>query len=449
MTLRERLQGLDGRSWLVETVNSTLSVEDLLRVPRDVPSCAVLIASADVVETIRSLVALDGRARRIGFCSPHIQDSHKRLIIEKGGFDVILGSGDAHIPTCATADELFRHLQSRQQRVVDAPPWDGATSWVMSTSGTTGLPKLVPHSLSSLTATTKTDVASMQHIRWGLLYDFTRFAGMQVLLQSLLSGAVLVVPPLDLPLHERIEFLAKRNVSHLSATPTLWRKILMVPGHQNVSIKVATLGGEIADQSILDALKASYPAARVIHIFASTESGVGFSVGDGFAGFPAEYLSDGSRGVELRVRNEVLEVRTKRVGQKYLGSDGVIADDEGWVVTGDKVRIAGNRVFFMGRVNGAINVGGNKVMPETVEQALLSHPSVVTARVYPRSSPIAGSLVVADVVLSPSVVDKLKLKRELREFLRLQLETYQIPAFLNVVDDMEVNASGKVSRVMS
>ncbi len=117
-------------------------------------------------------------------------------------------------------------LESQLNRL---PATTSQTHWVLSTSGTTGTPKLVAHTLESLTSTTKLDVQAGAAMRWGLVYDPARFAGLQLVLQALLGGGVLVVPPQE-SLAVQLAFMAKHGVNALSATPSLWRKILMTSG---------------------------------------------------------------------------------------------------------------------------------------------------------------------------------------------------------------------------
>ena len=59
----------------------------------------------------------------------------------------------------------------------------------------------------------------------------------------------------------------------------------------------------------------------------------------------------------------------------------------------------GDRLYFVGRRGGVINVGGAKVHPEEVEAALNAHAAVLASRVFARKSPITGALVFAEVVL--------------------------------------------------
>lgn len=319
---------------------------------------------------------------------------------------------------------------------------DEMTLWVMGTSGTTGTPKLIPHNLASVTATTKNDLAVGARHRWGLLYDPARFAGLQVLLQALVSGAVLVAPEIEQGLDSALDFMADHGVTALSATPSYWRRMLMSPAVDRLKLTQLTLGGEIADQTILSALRRTFPEAKIVHIYASTEAGVGFSVSDGNAGFPAGYLADGAlKGVHLRVRDDGhLLIRKAH-------HSGPHSNDE-FLDTEDMVEVKSDRVYFLGRASGAINVGGNKVTPEKVEAVLCSHPGVVAARVHRKSNSLMGNLVAAEVQILASSNREATVK-ELNELCRAHLERWQCPASIRVVEHIGLAASGKVSRAPS
>lgn len=316
------------------------------------------------------------------------------------------------------------------------------TCWVMGTSGTTGTPKLISHNLASVTATTKTDISIGSRHRWGLLYDPARFAGLQVLLQALISGAVLVAPEIELGLDRALDFMAEHGVTSLSTTPSYWRKILMSPAVDRLQPRQITLGGEIADQAILSALRHTFPEGKIVHIYASTEAGVGFSVGDGKAGFPTGYLANGAlKGVQLRVRDDGhLLIRKTHHSLPYVNDE--------FLDTEDLVEVKSDRVHFLGRASGAINVGGNKVTPERIEAVLYSHPAVVAARAFRKSSSLMGNLVVAEVQI-PASSNREAMVKELNEMCRAHLERWQCPASIRVVEYIGLGASGKVSRAPS
>jgi acyl-CoA synthetase (AMP-forming)/AMP-acid ligase II len=321
------------------------------------------------------------------------------------------------------------------------------TEWILPTSGTTRAPKLVAHSLDTLARTVKRGEAAGETLRWGLLYDLNRFAGIQVYLQAVLGGGSLLIPPTSYSLGETLGFFKDGACNALSATPTLWRKILMTPGAGDLPLRHITLGGEIADQSILSALASAYPGAKIRHIYASTEAGVGFSVSDGREGFPASYLHSTSQGVALRIAHDgILEIKPGIGGQRYLDEHERLCTDDGFVRTGDRVHREGERIYFMGRDSGAINVGGNKVQPEKIEKVLLSHPGVGLAAVGAKKSGITGSLVEARVVLRHGQAQSSPTIAEIRDWCCTRLERHEVPALIRVVDDLSVNASGKITR---
>jgi acyl-CoA synthetase (AMP-forming)/AMP-acid ligase II len=321
-----------------------------------------------------------------------------------------------------------------------------ATSWVIPTSGTTASPKLVSHTLNSLTRTAKTDAGTGRHYRWGQLYDMARFAGIQVFLNSLLSGSTLIfTSPADL--RERVEKLVRNDCNAISATPTLWRKILMTPAASQLPLRQITLGGEIADQNILSALRAQYPAARISHIYASTEAGAAFTVNDGKAGFPSQFLTSPPPGIQLRIdRHGYLLIRPDRCEQSYFSDSGKIADVDGFINTGDLVEQRNDRIHFLGRANGAINVGGNKVQPEEVEAVLHSLPGVRLAKVYAKASSITGSLVAADIQMDAAATDRSIVRKQITAHCARSLADFKIPAIIRFVDEIHTKESGKIAR---
>ena len=127
-----------------------------------------------------------------------------------------------------------------------------------------------------------------------------------------------------------------------------------------------------------------------------------FEVDDGLAGFPAALIGRRGGKAELRIEDGSLRIRSPRTAFRYLGDRGALADADGFVDTSDMVQLRDGRYHFIGRREGVINVGGQKVHPEEVEAVINQLPGVRMARVRAHRSPITGSLVVADIVLHPS-----------------------------------------------
>ncbi len=240
--------------------------------------------------------------------------------------------------------------------------------------------------------------------------------------------------------------LGEAGVSHVSGTPTHWRKALMSGEAGRINPEYVRLSGEIADDAILGALRAQYPNARIEHAYASTEAGVGFTVDDGRAGFPAHWI--GRPGpVALRVVGGALRIRSERQALKFLGANATpLVDDEGFVDTGDMLELRGNRWLFVGRRGGIINVGGAKVHPEEVEAVINAHPAVQASRVFARRNSLTGALVVADVVLNAGVGSQVGLAREIMAACRGRLPAHMSPTSMRFVPELPMTDGGKLAR---
>jgi acyl-CoA synthetase (AMP-forming)/AMP-acid ligase II len=364
------------------------------------------------------------------------------------------------------------------------------TQWVLATSGTTGAAKLVGHKFDVLTRSIRRD-ERYRGFRWALMYDLARFAGLQVFLQAAVSGSVLLAVDLEESRQKQVDWLINHRCNAISATPSCWRQLLMTDRIGELPLRQITLGGEIADEGLLNCLAERFPQAHICHVYASTEGGVSFSVHDKMAGFSKSLLNGGSGTPGLAVdRDGVLWVLGRQfevlegVNHKFesmtfesepesvccagrsatceslaelliseVRNDGgaIGESDPGycWINTGDKVEILGDRVFFVGRIDGAINVGGNKYFPEQIEAVVRQVDGVADVLVRGRPSSILGNLVEALVKLVPSVADESSVVGLIRAHCQEKLAPYQCPAIIQVVADLPVSESGKLRRVSS
>jgi acyl-coenzyme A synthetase/AMP-(fatty) acid ligase len=305
----------------------------------------------------------------------------------------------------------------------------------------------VAHTLDGLTGA----IAAVGHTSapvWATFYDIRRYGGLQILLRALVGGGSLALSEPGELMINHVSRLKAAAVTHISGTPSHWRKALMSDVLTGFTPSYVRLSGEIADQAVLDSLKKVFPQAAIGHAYASTEAGVGFAVDDGFEGFPAALVGKPGH-VEMKVIDGTLHIRSQRAALSYVGETApVLLDGEGYVDTGDMVELRGDRYYFVGRKGGIINVGGLKVHPEEVEAALNAHPAVRMSRVKSRKSPITGAVVVADVVLSDGFegADIPNLKNDIMAAARSKLAAHKVPALISLVPVIEVSANGKLVR---
>ncbi|PXW64156.1 fatty acid--CoA ligase family protein [Methylobacterium sp. B4] len=403
----------------------------------------VLLAVGGQMAAARAMIALDGLAARLALVPPKLAPEHVARIAQDAEAEICVCDAEGLAP-----DALPGLPRIDVEDACRAAP-DSAreTEWALATSGTTGAPKLVAHTLEGLAGGINTAAAPEPGTVWSTFYDIRRYGGLQVFLRAMLGPSSLVLSEAGEPLRDYLIRVGEAGVSHILGTPSHWRLALMSAALDRLAPRYVRLSGEIADQTVLDALRAAFPDARIAHAYASTEGGVGFTVEDGREGFPSSLI--GTRaGIEIAVRDDSLFVRSGRTGRRYLGAapEALIAGD-GFIDTGDLVERRGERYHFLGRRSGVINVGGAKVQPEEVETVINVFPGVSMSRVRARANPILGAVVEAEIVLrADAEIDRAELKRAILAHCRPRLAAHKVPASVKFVDALPITSGGKLVR---
>ncbi len=412
---------------------------------------SVLLATRGQLGTALGLIGADGLARRLVLCPPDLALEHLPAVVATAEVDAAV----------TDREELAERLVAAGVETLIDPsgPVAGgcvgrvdrgeplSTEWILFTSGTTGTPKMVVHSLASLAGAIRPGSTLASPAVWCTFYDIRRFGGLQIFLRAVLGGGSLVLSSAEEPLAEFLERAGACAVTHMTGTPSHWRRALMHPAARHVAPRYVRLSGEIADQAVLDSLAAFYPNSQVSHAFASTEAGVAFEVDDGLAGFPESFVGPRDADVQLRVVEGTLRIRSPRMARHYLGAqDKPLVDAEGFIDTGDAVELRDGRYYFVGRRGGIINVGGLKVHPEEVEAVINGHPQVRMSLVKARKSPFTGALVVAEVVLTSDADDETAVRGEILGACREALAVHKVPASIRFVPSLALTPAGKVAR---
>jgi acyl-coenzyme A synthetase/AMP-(fatty) acid ligase len=409
---------------------------------------SVLIATTDQLIAAAALIELDGVARRMVLCPPDSLEEYLPSIVESAEVDAIVSDRIIHHPGTASVSS-FIHCDGKIVPKGYGSPRPYETEWVLLTSGTTGVPKLVVHTLASLAGAIGCEPRNGRLI-WSTFYDIRRYGGLQILLRAILTGSSLLLSNAQ---ESTADFLARvgaHGVTHISGTPSHWRRALMSSSARLIAPEYIRLSGEIADQGILNHLAQVYPQARIAHAFATTEAGVAFDVNDGMTGFPCSVLKR-TPGVEMKVENDSLRIRSPRTASRYLNElHGPLKNADGFVDTTDILDLRNERYYFVGRRDGVINVGGLKVHPEEVEEVINRHPKVRMSLVRTKKSSIIGSLVVADVVLrsapGPDSDADRHILQDILLLCREELASHKVPSAINFVSKLAVADSGKLMR---
>lgn len=300
------------------------------------------------------------------------------------------------------------------------------------TSGTTGQPKKVLHTVATLTRSVRTGERYVGQI-WAYAYNPTHMAGLQVFFQAF-ENLNTLVNVFNKQRSEVYELINKHNITHISATPTFYRLLLPFEKEYKTVVRV-TLGGEKSDSHLYENIKKIFPEAKINNVYASTEAGSLFAAkGDCFQ-IPEK----------IRDKFEVVDDELL-IHKSLLGKSDSFKFEGDYYHSGDLIEWVDKEsgLFrFKSRKNELINVGGYKVNPGEVENILLSIDGVKQVLVYGKANSILGNVLCADIQLEDGVA---LTDVEIKKALRSQLQDFKIPRRIKFVEQMSLTRTGKLKR---
>lgn len=184
---------------------------------------------------------------------------------------------------CKNSVNVASQLDGKQygfiEEVIDAIQ-KSTSEITIFTSGTTGQPKKVIHTVSSLTRNVRIGDKYMDQT-WAFAYNPTHMAGLQVFFQ-VFENMNTMINVFNYTRLEVYRLISEHQITHISATPTFYR--LLLPYDKDYSfVKRVTLGGEKSDSHLYDSIRKIFPRAKINNIYASTEAGSLFAAkGDCF-----------------------------------------------------------------------------------------------------------------------------------------------------------------------
>ena len=300
------------------------------------------------------------------------------------------------------------------------------------TSGTTGQPKKVIHSINTLTRSVRLGDKYKGQV-WAYAYNPTHMAGLQVFFQAFENQNTLV-NVFNMQRNDIYQKIQKYQITHISATPTFYRLLLPYEKDYPSVIRV-TLGGEKSDKYLYENIKKIFPNAKINNVYASTEAGSLFAANGDCFQIP-EKIRD-----KFSVVNDELLIHKSLLGK----SDSFNFDDD-YYHSGDLIEWVDKEkgVFrFISRKNELINVGGYKVNPGEVEEAINSIEGVRQSLVYGKANSILGNVLIAEVQLENDVeITDIEIRKKLKQ----QLQDFKIPRKIIFVETFSLTRTGKLQR---
>ena len=332
------------------------------------------------------------------------------------------------------------------------------------TSGTTGNPKCVLHSLNTtlpavvqINADMAMTAADVQLVYLPVCLNW----GYLCLLQTILSGSRAVLLE-RFSANAALELIERERVTYIATAPASIVAMLHEPdlaNHDLASLRVVITGGASAAIETIRDYQARMPG-HLIELYGMLETG--FHTYTRFSDDPLAVNGSIGRVVssmELKILDETGdEVPRGDVGEiaalgpsVHLGyhanpqanAESFTAD--GWFRTGDLGRItdAAGNVEIVGRRKEIINRGGKKFFPREVEEILYTHPAIMHAAMVGIADPRLGERNCLCVIAKP---DRTVTLSEIVAFLKGQVADYKLPEELVHVEELPFTATGKLRR---
>ena len=336
---------------------------------------------------------------------------------------------------------------------------------VLFTSGTTGAPKgvLTTH---AQTLRQFSDWCDMAGLRTGDRYlvvnpFFHMFGYKAGCIASLMQGATIIPKPV-FDVDDILGTVVAESVTVLPGAPTIYQSILDHPGRNEFdlsTLRVAVTGAADIPVELIRRLHDELPFRTIITGYGLSEAGTVTGTGpdDDFETI-ATTVGRARPGLEIRIADdagvvqpvgeagEVL-VRGYSVMQGYLDDPIETAraiDADGWLHTGDLGTLADDGCLrIVGRKKDMFIVGGFNAYPAEIENLLLTHPAVGRVAVVGMPDARLGEVGLAFVVVAPG--ESLS-PDALIEWARDAMANYKVPRAVELVDDLPVNAAGKVEK---
>jgi long-chain acyl-CoA synthetase len=225
----------------------------------------------------------------------------------------------------------------------------------------------------------------------------------------------------------------KRQVELLPTSPTFLNMLLISRAYERFSIdslKIISYGAEPMPEILLKNLNKLFPNIVLQQTYGLIELGVMRSKSEANGSL---WVKIGGEGYQVRVIDNMLEIKSESAMLGYLNAPSPFTED-GWFMTGDAVEVNGDYFRILGRKSELINVGGEKVYPQEVENIILEIEGVNDVLVYGDNNPLTGKVVCAKVFYVGDLLKK-ELISKIRSTCRIKLETFKVPVKLEIVDN--------------
>jgi acyl-CoA synthetase (AMP-forming)/AMP-acid ligase II len=378
---------------------------------------------------------------------------------------IVVARGTAPVGTQSWAAFLDRATDAARAEVDQRWPRLGPDnlSDILFTSGTTGHPKgvLMTHGRTLCVATdwvAMTGLAAGDH--YLMVNPYFHMFGLKAGILACVASGATMLPEAVFDVDRILARVGQEGVTVLPGPPTLYQSMLDHPGRGTFdlsTLRVAVTGAADIPVELIRRVDDELSFSTIITGYGLTEAGTAVATvpGDDVETI-ATTVGRPRPGFELRITEHGVPVPTGQPGEVVVRGGSVMAGylddpeatavaltDDGWLSTGDIgiVDTAGN-LKIVGRSKDMFIVGGFNAYPAEIEHALLHHPDIAQVAVIGIPDQRLGEVGMAFVVTA-SGADTIP---DFNAWCRQQMANYKVPRAVEVVDQLPLNATGKVMK---
>lgn len=322
---------------------------------------------------------------------------------------------------------------------------------IIYTSGTTGRPKgvMMNHRQTLRQYAEWCDRVDLREgDRYLIVNPFFHTFGYKAgIIAALIRGAT-ILPVAVFDADKVVELVEQERITMLPGPPTLYHSLLAVPDKARLAtLRAGVTGAADIPVELVRRVLHELPFRTLATGYGLTECGTATMSrpGDSFEDI-ATTVGRPADGVEVRIADdgEVL-VRGYTVMAGYLDDPIATAeavDPDGWLHTGDLGSFDdGGRLHIVGRKKDMFIVGGFNAYPAEIEGYLLEHPAVDQVAIIGVPDDRLGQVGMAFVVPAGPVTEQ-----QLIAWSRDRMAGYKAPRFVEFVEELPQNATGKVTK---